>query len=374
MTTSTLIPTEDQTQLMLESPMTDAELSQLEKIESRGREHARTETISKIERAMCLLEVYNDKLFRGKAGGRAWGQYLQSIDLAKLGFVNGMDTEGATDWMNFGALCEAIDDWNEANPSRPPLPYPGGPSYMKGWALLFDRERQPSGVQAMASYAPITGAANALNTWKTAVLKNGGDALKLSETRAIGRAARDAGLGRSALAPSDNSSNLVPGGPTRRGPQESTPEPEPVYEQRTSSAADRMQAAADKLEREQRQAAKAAEEKSLREDGIDPRLISTVEKESDFDAMSECETYSVLLGKLHTNLQTTEVWVRGRLNQYGSEGMDYLRQLDAGLYTISSDIKTLYSYRDRLDALIELLEDDVEAGSLSADFQQEPTN
>ena len=84
--TTTLIPTEDQTQLMLESPMTDSELMQLEQIESRGRQHAKTETTSKIERALCLLEVYNDKLFRGKAGGRTWGQYLQSIDLAKLGF------------------------------------------------------------------------------------------------------------------------------------------------------------------------------------------------------------------------------------------------------------------------------------------------
>ena len=35
MTTATLIPTEDQTQLMLESPMTDSELSQLEQIESK---------------------------------------------------------------------------------------------------------------------------------------------------------------------------------------------------------------------------------------------------------------------------------------------------------------------------------------------------
>ena len=71
--TTTLIPTQDQTQLMLESPMTDTELSQLEQIETRGRQHAKTETMSKIERAMCLLEVYNDKLFRGKAGGRGLG-------------------------------------------------------------------------------------------------------------------------------------------------------------------------------------------------------------------------------------------------------------------------------------------------------------
>ena len=124
MTTATLIPTEDQTQLMLESPMTDSELSQLEAIESRGCQSAKTETMSKIERALCLLEVYNDKLFRGKAGGRTWGQYLQSIDLAKLGFVNGLETETAVNWMNFGALCEAIDDWNDANPDRPALPYP----------------------------------------------------------------------------------------------------------------------------------------------------------------------------------------------------------------------------------------------------------
>ena len=333
----------------------------------------RPKHISKIERALCLLEVYNDKLFRGKAGGRTWGQYLQSIDLAKLGFVNGLDTESSNvNWMNFGALCEAIDDWNDANPDRPALPYPGGATYMQGWTLLFDRERQRSGVQAMTAYAPITGAANALQAWKTAVLKNGGDALKKSETRAIGRAARDAGVGRAALNNHEgNLENLAlkaaPG-----GYQE--PTPEPVYEQRTTSAADRMQAAADKLAREERQAAAAAEEKSLREDGIDPRLISTMEKESDFDAMSECETYSVLLGKIHQDLQTTEVWVRGRLNQYGSDGMDYLRQLDAGLYTISADLKTLHGYRDRLDALIELLESDVEPGSLSPTYQQEPTN
>ena len=222
----------------------------------------------------------------------------------------------------------------------------------------------------MTAYAPITGCDNALKAWKTAVLKNSGETIKASEARAIGRAARDAGGGRRALFFEGNTKTLTPG-PAPCG----SPESEPVYEQRTSSAADRMQAAADRAARERRQATARAEEKSLREDGIDPRLISTMEKESDFDAMSECETYSVLLGKLHNDLQTTEVWVRGRLNQYGSDGMDYLRQLDAGLYTISADLKTLYSYRDRLDALIELLESDVEPGTLTtSNFQQEPTS
>lgn len=365
--TTTLIPNQDQTQLMLESPMTEAELSQLNQIECRGKKADQSETICKVQKALCLLEVYNDKLFRGKAGGRTWGQYLQSIDLAKLGFRNGLDDESATNWMNFGALCEAIDDWNDANPNRPPLPYPGGSTYMQGWTLLFDRERQRTGVRGV--YAPITGAETALQAWKTAVLKNGGDALKLAETRAIGRAARDAGLGRAALTAEGDRSQIVP--QVSAAPRGQEPEPE--YSQPTVSAADRMQAAADRAAREQRQAAAAAEEKSLRDDGIDPRLISTMEKESEFNAMTECETYSVQLGKLHQDLQTLEVWVRGRLNQYGSEGMDMLRQLDAGLYTISGDIKTLYGYRQRLDDLIELLEDDIEPGSLTPTAQTEPT-
>lgn len=363
--TTTLIPTEDQTQLMLESPMTDAELSQLNQIECRGKKADQSETICKVQKALCLLEVYNDKLFRGKAGGRTWGQYLQSIDLAKLGFVNGLETDSAIEWMNFGAICEGIDDWNEANPDRPALPYPGGPTYMKGWTMLFDRRR----ADGPGTYAPITGCENAIAAWKTAVLKNGGEALKAAEARAIGRAARDSGMGRARLAGSDNSSNLLTVPTPCR--MESTPEPE--YSQPTVSAADRMQAAADRAAREQRQAEAAAYDKSLRDDGIDPRLISTMEKESEFNAMTECETYSVQLGKLHQDLQTLEVWVRGRLNQYGSDGMDMLRQLDAGLYTISGDIKTLYGYRQRLDDLIELLEDDVEPGSLTPTAQAEPT-
>ena len=243
---------------------------------------------------------------------------------------------------------------------------------MQGWATLFDRSHGEGG--GWAPFALDEPAKVALKTWYTACCKlPSGQTPTQVETRAAGRAARDQGFGRKPLAGSGDITQLIPGGQAATSGQGSST-PDPVYEQRTTSAADRMQAAADRAAREQRAATAAAEEKSLREDGIDPRLISTVEKESDFDAMSECETYSVLLGKLHQNLQTTEVWVRGRLNQYGSDGMDYLRQLDAGLYTISADLKTLHGYRDRLDALIELLESDVEPGSLSPTYQQEPTN
>ena len=73
--------------------------------------------------AQCLLEVYNDKLFRGKTGGRTWGEY-RSHDFGKLGFPNALNTDMAM-YLNYAALCDAIDGWNESNPARS-LPYPAG--------------------------------------------------------------------------------------------------------------------------------------------------------------------------------------------------------------------------------------------------------
>ena len=367
MTEATLIPASDQVQLMLDSPMTDGEQQQLAAIEARATSSAGKITINKIEMAQCLLEVYNDKLFRGKQGGRSWGDYLQSHDFGKLGFPNALSTESATNQLNYAALCDAIDDWNDANPARE-LPYPGGSSHLQGWTLLFDRERASSGVASLTAYMPITGASAALKAWYTAVVNNDGNAPGKEAARAYGRKARDAGMGRAPINNSaDNSQHLVPGGSvsTPGGDQKSQPE----SVQRTVSAQTRMEAAAAQLEREQRR----AEERSLRADGIDPRSISTMEKESDFDVMNECETYSTQMNKVHLDIQTLEVWVRGRLNQYGTDGMNMLRQFDAGIYSINDDIGTITDMSQRLADLAALLQDHVEPGSMTDNsFTAEP--
>lgn len=363
MTEATLIPASDQVQLMLDSPMTEGEQQQLAAIEARATSSAGKITINKIEMAQCLLEVYNDKLFRGKQGGRSWGDYLQSHDFSKLGFQNSLGTEAATNHLNYAALCDAIDDWNDSNPSRQ-LPYPAGSSHLQGWTLLFDREKAASGVSGVSAYMPITGAKNALKTWYTAVVNNDGKAPDQNTTRSYGRKARDSGLGRASFAGINNSANLTSSTRSGTGPQ---PEPESV--QRTVSAQTRMEAAAAQLEREQRR----AEDRSLRADGIDPRSISTMEKESDFDVMNECETYSTQMNKVHLDIQTLEVWVRGRLNQYGTDGMNMLRQFDAGIYSINDDIGTITDMSQRLADLAALLQDHVEPGSMTDNsFTAEP--
>lgn len=367
---ATIIPSQEQVQLLLDSPMTDAEQQQLSSIEARATSSAGKITINKIEMAQCLLEVYNDKLFRGKTGGRTWSDYLQSHDFGKLGFPNALTPDSAVGHMNFAALCEAIDDWNDSNPTRR-LPYPPGYSHLQGWTLLFDRDRTSAG--NLGIYMPITSAKAALKTWYTAVVNNGGKAPDCNTSRAYGRKARDAGMGRAALTTTNNTANLTPGNPSPAR-RRAASDPEPEFKQHTASAADRMQAAADAAAREARQAAVRAEERSLREDGIDPRSISVMEKESDFDVMNECETYATQMNKVHFELQTLEVWVRGRLNQYGTDGLNMLRQFDAGIYTIKDDVGTITDMATRLADLAALLQDHVEPGSLTdGSFQPEPT-
>ena len=365
MTEATLIPASDQVQLMLDSPMTDGEQQQLAAIEARATSSAGKITLNKIEMAQCLLEVYNDKLFRGKTGGRSWGDYLQSHDFGKLGFPNALNTDMAAHHLNYAALCDAIDDWNDSNPSRQ-LPYPAGATHLQGWTTLFDRGNGVSGVKSVSSYAPITGAETALKTWYTAVVNNDGNAPDRSTSQSYGRKARDAGLGRERMTGSDTSNSLIP---IRPSTDRSDNQTEPESVQRTVSAQTRMEAAAAQLERDQRR----AEERSLRADGIDPRSISTMEKESDFDVMNECETYSTQMNKVHLDIQTLEVWVRGRLNQYGTDGMNMLRQFDAGIYSINDDIGTITDMSQRLADLAALLQDHVEPGSMTDDsFTAEP--
>ena len=364
MTEVTLIPASDQVQLMLDSPMTDGEQQQLATIEARASGAAGKITINKIEMAQCLLEVYNDKLFRGKTGGRTWGEYLQSHDFGKLGFPNALSTETATNHLNYAALCDAIDDWNDSNPGRE-LPYPGGSTHLMGWTLLFERELASSGVQGVSAYMPITGAKAALKTWYTAVVNNDGKAPPKNVAQSYGRKARDAGEGRKPAFHSGTNASLA-----RGSNPVGSPKPEPESQPRTVSAQTRMEAAAAQLERDQRR----AEERSLRQDGIDPRSISTMEKESDFDVMNECETYSTQMNKVHLDVQTLEVWVRGRLNQYGTDGMDMLRKFDAGIYSINDDIGTITDLSQRLADLAALLQDYVEPGSLDENsFTPEPT-
>lgn len=350
--TTTLIPAEDQTVLYLESPLTSQEKAEKLQLEARSSAAAASKFEKQRIMADCLLRIYQDKLFRGEQGGRSWGDYLAK-EIGLLGYGS-LNADAATNELNWEVLCKAIDEWNEQNPHKV-LGYPKGRSFMDGWTTLFDRKTSKGGGQ---NYLPFGDrpAINALNAWKTACFKLGdkGAIPTQRESASIGRAARDAGFGRTATSPG-RPANLSPFPPAAGGQ-----DPEPIHEAPRSVSPE--------VERQ------AAEAKAAREAAkADPRDFVT---ESKYDPipMTEAETYCNLMGRLQMEAQQLEVWLTGRLNLYGTDGLNMLRKgVDLGIYDVSDDVPRITAIKDRLERVLDLLTDHYEPGDLSDDsFTPEP--
>ena len=91
----------------------------------------------------------------------------------------------------------------------------------------------------------------------------------------------------------------------------------------------------------------------------DPRDFVT---ESKYDPipMTEAETYCNLMGRLQMEAQTWE-WVRGRLNLYGTDGLEMLRKgVDLGIYSVADDIQRITAIRGMLSDFLDLLADQIE--------------
>jgi len=346
----TVIPSDEgQTQDLLESPMTPSETAQKLQLEARSRAAAADKFEKQRIMAGCLLKIYQDRLFRGEQGGRSWGDYLKN-EISLLGYGE-LSTDSAASELNWCVLCNAIDEWNEANPGKQ-LGYPKGRSYMDGWTTLFDRRRMAGG----ENYMPFSDnpAEAALKTWKTACFKLGtkGGVPDRREANAIGRAARDQGLGRTAQALPAISSNLPRPG---RGGIEDEPEVVP----RTVSPEVLEQARA---AREAREAAR-----------LDPRDIEQLSKHDPIP-MNEAETYCGIISRLQMEAQSLRVWVERCLDLYGTEGMETLRNgIDLGIFDVSDDIQRITAIQQDIERTLDYLTDDFEPGCFSATrFEAEP--
>lgn len=333
--------------------MTPSETAQKLQLEARSRAAAADKFEKQRIMAGCLLKIYQDRLFRGEQGGRSWGDYLRN-EISLLGYGE-LSTDSAASELNWCVLCNAIDEWNEANPGKQ-LGYPKGRSYMDGWTTLFDR-RISNGAQ---NYMPFSDnpAEVALKTWKTACFKLGtkGGVPDRREANAIGRAARDQGMGRvSPQMRSNAGANLVSARPGRA--ENDQPEPEVVPRTVSPEVLEQARAA-----REAREAAR-----------LDPRDIEQLSKHDPIP-MNEAETYCGIISRLQMEAQSLRVWVERCLDLYGTEGMEALRNgIDLGIFDVSDDIQRITAIQQDIERTLDYLTDDFEPGCFSATrFEAEP--
>lgn len=336
--------------------MTPSETAQKLQLEARSRAAAADKFEQQRIMADCLLKIYQDRLFRGEQGGRSWGDYLKN-EISLLGYGE-LSTDSAASELNWCVLCNAIDEWNEANPGKQ-LGYPKGRSYMDGWTTLFDRRITTGGGSAYMPFSDNPAEA-ALKTWKTACFKLGtkGGVPDRRDANAIGRAARDQGMGRVTTLGRVNSTNLGLAG-SRPGREREEDQSEPEVVPRTVSPEVLEQARA---AREAREAAR-----------LDPRDIEQLSKHDPIP-MNEAETYCGIISRLQMEAQSLRVWVERCLDLYGTEGMEALRNgIDLGIFDVSDDIQRITAIRQDIERTLDYLTDDFEPGCFSATrFEAEP--
>lgn len=336
--------------------MTPSETAQKLQLEARSRAAAADKFEKQRIMAGCLLKIYQDRLFRGEQGGRSWGDYLKN-EISLLGYGE-LSTDSAASELNWCVLCNAIDEWNDANPGKQ-LGYPKSRTYMDGWTTLFDRRITSGGG---STYMPFSDnpAEAALKTWKTACFKLGtkGGIPNAHEARAIGRAARDQGMGRVTTLGRVNSTNLgLTGSRTVREREDNQPEPEVVSRTVSPEVLEQARAA-----REAREAAR-----------LDPRDIKQLSKHDPIP-MNEAETYCGIISRLQMEAQSLRVWVERCLDLYGTEGMEALRNgIDLGIFDVSDDIQRITAIQQDIERTLDYLTDDFEPGCFSATrFEAEP--
>lgn len=119
----------------------------------------------------------------------------------------------------------------------------------------------------------------------------------------------------------------------------------------------------------QAEAAKAAREAAK----ADPRDFQPLEKHDPIP-MNEAETYCNLIGRAGMEVQSMRQWVKGRLNLYGTDGLNHLRNnIDLGIYSVSDDIERITQIRNQLEEVLDLLTDHYEPGDLTPEnFTAEP--
>lgn len=353
MTTTTIIPAIGQVTDLLDSPMTASEKARRIEIEA-------TCSGQTLARAKGLLSIYQDRLFRGDNGGCTWGEYLQN-DVCRLGYSE-LDRAAANLELNWCVLCIAIDKWNAENPSKY-LEYPRTRNYMQGWTTLFDRK--PGGSGGGQGYLPFVAdepAAVALKVWKTACFK-AGDVPTMRQSRSIGTTARDQGLGR--VSTSGDVSNFS--APARSDCARGNHNSYNGFDPNEQEPVDRV---IDPEVLQQAENARAAREHAK----ADPRDFKPLQKHDPIP-MNEAETYCNMMGRLQMETQQLRVWVEGRLNLYGTDGLNALRNgIDLGIYSVSDDVERITAIRKDLETVLDLLTDHIEPGELSIDsFIDEPS-
>lgn len=311
------------TQILETSPMTESEEKELVIVKTA----IQTAYADKLERDLAigagLTQIFRRKLYRGKDGGRSWEQWLseESDELTAGRGALGKDT--ALRLRGFYQFrCEVLQP---AAPGPRAVALPTSPKQIR--PLLGQLDTHPEA---------------AIEMWKAACAQAGKGNVPTFDQ-----------VNRAALAYKANEENQA-----RR-------------------LSDAQQTA-------QRMAVRASisSRELLRDEKVEPEAVSfaparpsspapaipawELEKDdSSIDAVTECRRITSALNDAFKSISTLRGILYSQINRHGDEYLQFLRQVDAGVYSLSNIDDQIAQLGEDVEFVLDLLQTSVGVGELA---------
>lgn len=330
-----------ETQVLEESPMSDAEEKELVIVKTA----IQTAYADKMERDLAigagLLKIFRRKLYRGKNGGRSWEDWL-AAESAEL-------TAGGVELSRHDAIrlrgfyqfrCEVLQP---RAARREDLPLPTSAYQIR--PLLGQLETHPEAAVAM---------------WKAACAQVGRGKVPTFDQ-----------VNRAALAYKANEANEA----RRLSSAQQAAQQKAV----SASVASRPAAqtpyiaptAADIAGMANHDAQQNCEPRPFPDAASSQRsepFIPAWEMEKDdsaLDAATECRRVSQLLRQAQSSISTLRGDLYNQINKYGRDYLGFLRQVDAGVYSLGDIDDRVHQMGEDIDFISALLVADVGEGELA---------
>lgn len=316
------------TTVLEESPMTDAEEKELVIVKTA----IQTAYADKLERDLAigagLLKIFRRKLYRGKGGGRTWEQWLadESAELtAGRGAIDQKTSQYLRGFYQF--RCEVLQPWSRGSGG---VVLPSSPRQVR--PLLGQLDTHPEAALEMWKAACAQAGKGVVPTFdqvnRAAIAYKANEENEARRLSAAQQAASQKGLEAAAAVRAAS----VPSAGT------SEPQPEPVRDYSPKPSATPS-----------------------------PSIPAwEIEKDdSALDAGAECKKVRMAINDAHKAIGLLRGILYSQINKYGRDYLGFLRQVDAGVYSLSDIDDQIQQMGEDVQFIYQLLVADVGEGELA---------
>ena len=333
-----------ETQVLEDSLMTPAEQRKLVELETRIKTKLGNKMEADLAIGGALLQIQRERLYRGPDGGRRFDDYIKQESHRLTPDNQPIGVDSANYLRGFYYFREEV--LPAAGPGRGTgsLPLPTAARQVRPLLFLLDHLRRDADtLKAKASNTTYddrrAAEAKAIDIWKAAVTEAKGKTPTFDQVNrarlADNAAAEQHRLrGRADTAPPQQTAASRPEAPARTAP---AVEPEPVRDYSPQPAAT-TSIPAWELEKD----------------------------DSALDAGAECKRITSAISEAHKAIGLLRGILYSQINTYGRDYLGFLRQVDAGVYSLHNIDDQIQQMGEDIAFISELLIADVGEGELAA--------